>query len=307
MIVGEQSVGVSGTSLYSGDFAADLRAMIGALSKLPFDSERIVEIACSAEQNVALNVQEEDHSTFWLVVADQMSKRGMFSKRAFDHAIQIIDSEQDLKMLKRLGMADKDLTNRKNVLLVLRQQLISSQQEKPSLLRTVRKEPQPFLMTSGEVFVYPTCRGVCINSYCSSKEYMPDWTQDSWGVAIIVDYGRAFDFLAWYRPITTSIVYSDQPVMEQILIAQDLCLRSPGTCSKTHFKRIGMKKIGTLSIDFCRLKQLFPSLQTGDYQAIHDISIANELSIPVAGGKFYASNFRLQNRISSIAEILASA
>ncbi len=305
-------MGVYGTGLYSGDFAADLKATMGALSKLPFDGDRIVEIVCSTEPDVATNLQDADHFVFWLVVADQLCKRGIRSERALRKALQIIDSDQDLNMLKVLGMGDKDLLKRKKVLLELKNELLAAQalhsenadKNGSTKVRTVLKEPQAFLMDRGDVLVYPTCRGVCINSYCKFKEDMPGWVQDSWGVAVIVDLGRAFEFLAWYRPVTTSIVFSERPNIEQVISSKDLLLRNPGTCSKTHFKKMELEKIGNLSIDSGRLSRLFPGLKSGDYQAIHDISIVNELSIPVEGGKLYAKGFRFPHRIAKFKDIL---
>ena len=80
-------MGTWGTRLYSGDFAMDLRSTIGAVARLPFDGDRLVEILCEAEPGAANNSNDEEHTIFWLVVADQFARRanrinaGRFRKR----------------------------------------------------------------------------------------------------------------------------------------------------------------------------------------------------------------------------------
>jgi hypothetical protein len=47
-----------------------LRATVGAVSKLPFDADRLVDIICETERAAAANPDNEGYPTFWLVVAD---------------------------------------------------------------------------------------------------------------------------------------------------------------------------------------------------------------------------------------------
>ena len=63
-------MGVWGAGLYSGDFAMDLRPGARAVTRLPFDGDRLLELACSLEPEAAKNPEDEDHTTFWLVGAD---------------------------------------------------------------------------------------------------------------------------------------------------------------------------------------------------------------------------------------------
>ena len=75
-------MGVWGSSLYSDDFAMDLRSAISAVSRLPYDGDKLVDLLCESEPSAANNPEDEDYSTFWLVVADQFTKRGIASDRA---------------------------------------------------------------------------------------------------------------------------------------------------------------------------------------------------------------------------------
>jgi hypothetical protein len=79
---GRVTMGVWGTGLYSGDFARDLRAAVAAVARLPFDPDKLVDILCTTEPSAANDPAGEDHTTFWLVVADQFAKIGIGCDRA---------------------------------------------------------------------------------------------------------------------------------------------------------------------------------------------------------------------------------
>src|SRR6476659_271008 len=102
-------MGVWDIKLYSGDFAMDLRSTIGAVARLPFDAERLVDIVCETEAGAAKNPLDEDHTSFWLVLADQFAKRGIVSERVRDKALAIIDTDEDVAMLERRGMKPTDV------------------------------------------------------------------------------------------------------------------------------------------------------------------------------------------------------
>jgi hypothetical protein len=55
-------MGTWGAGLYSGDLAMDLRGTIGAVARLPFDSDRLVEILCESEAGAANNPDDEEHT-----------------------------------------------------------------------------------------------------------------------------------------------------------------------------------------------------------------------------------------------------
>ena len=65
-------MGAWGIGLYSGDFARDLKATISAVCRLPLDEESLVEAVCGSEASAAADPADEDHTIFWLVVADQL-------------------------------------------------------------------------------------------------------------------------------------------------------------------------------------------------------------------------------------------
>src|SRR5690348_12203918 len=105
-------MGTWGVGLYSGDFAADLRGTIGAVARLPLDEEQLVEAVVSSEKSVASDPADEDHTVFWLVLADQFEKRGIVSRRVRDKALAIIDDGEDAAKMQALGMKAADLQKR---------------------------------------------------------------------------------------------------------------------------------------------------------------------------------------------------
>src|SRR5262245_4947722 len=207
-------MGAWGAGLYSGDFGTDLRATIGAVLRLPFDADRLVDIVCDVEP-ASTSPASEEHTTFWLILADQFCKRGIVSERVREHALEIIDRGEDLAMMRSLSMNASDLRKRQKVLDDLRARLVAPGVSKP---RTVLREPQPLLMDVGDVIVYPTCHGRCINPYLTPGKQLEvlgqPWTQNDWGAAIVIDCGCAFGFLAWYRPITLVRALAGKPDIE---------------------------------------------------------------------------------------------
>jgi hypothetical protein len=267
-------VGVWGTGLYSSDFAMDLRTTIAAVARLPFDADRIVEILCQVEPSAAVIPDVADHSTFWLVVADQMAKRSMLSAIVRDRAIMIIDRGTDLVIAGKLGMSAAALTKRRKMLLEVRARLVTA---RPAVRpRTVLKKPQPLLMDVGEVFVYPTFNGKCINPYYRSKELdnkhwtkegPAAWRQNGWSAMIIVDRGRAFDFLSWYRPLTLSTAVSDKPDLGALRGKLLWKLSRAGTLLCIAFQASGIGK-GCGFTDRCRkIAACFSKHEGGDIRS----------------------------------------
>jgi len=268
-------MGVWSTGLYSGDFALDLRSTIRAIARLPYDGDRLVDILCDTEAAASANPEDQDHTAFWLVAADQFAKRGVVSERTRRAALQIIDSGSDIAMLEKLGMDQASLRKRRRILEELRPRIAATPAGKP---RSVLKKPQDYVMDVGDVLIYPTCEGHCINPYFASKERDRSWKgQDGWAAAVIVDRGRAFEFLAWYRSLTLASAVKEKPTLSTL--QDDLVWKfdRPGTCSASHFKKMELQKIGNVLVDRDKLVRAFGELHAGTSAAINDVSIANSL------------------------------
>jgi hypothetical protein len=275
-------MGVWGSGLYSGDFALDLRSSIRALARLPYEGDRLVEILAEANPDVAQNREDEEYTTFWLVIADQFAKRSIRSERARENALAIIDSGSDLDMMTKRGMRPQDVKKRRRILEGIRAQLVA-----PTVVNrrgSVLKKPQEFLMDVGDAIVYPTSYGGCINAYFSSEELAKQesegkWKRDGWGAAVIIDRGRAFDFLTWYRPLVITRAMTHKPTLMELRGDVPWKLESAATCPPLHWKKIGLERTGKFSIDESKLHRVFPGMTPGTFAAIEDISICNRLNV----------------------------
>jgi hypothetical protein len=138
-------MGVWGTRLYAGDFAMDLRSTIAAVARLPFETDRLLDILCETEPAAAKDPDNEDHTTFWLIAADLFAKRGIVSDRVRNKALDIIDANRDLTMLERLGMPPADLAKRAKVLKEVRARIIANTGRRPRLSDVRRRKHQSVL------------------------------------------------------------------------------------------------------------------------------------------------------------------
>jgi hypothetical protein len=154
-------------------------------------------------------------------------------------------------------------------------------------------------MDVGDALIYPTCGGNNWNPYTTRRDrlniYGPRggeaWRQDGWGAMVIVDRGRAFGFFAWYRPIVIRGGLTEMPDLTTLGRA-DWQLELPGTCSRSHFRRMMIEKVGTVPVDSGALHSLYPGLKPGDRYAISDISIANRMKVSAVDKRFLQSGAR---------------
>src|ERR1700722_7096016 len=294
-------MGVWGTGLYSGDFAMDLRGAFRAVMRLPFDGEKVLQILCDLERTTANNPADEEHTTFWLVVADQFAKHGIPCAHAQQKALQIIDSDTDIAMLTKLAMDSAGVRKRQTMLSALRKFLTAAPQ--PAKRRSVMKNPQPLLMDVGDVFAYPTSLGRCKYGSLRGIHVVPMWEHDGWNAAVIVGAGRAFDFLAWYRPLTVRSPIREKPDLARLGSAVFWILRGAGTAKTTDLQRLGLEKIGTVSVDSDKLKRSFPTLPPGASAAISNSSIERELSVGSHTGETFISEKALQRMPGGVARL----
>jgi hypothetical protein len=302
-------MGMWGTGLYSGDFALDLRSTIRAVSRLPFDGEKILAIVRSTADGADANEQNEEHSTFWLVVADQLHRRGIPCAEAQEKALAIIRSGSDIAICRALGMSDRDLRKRAANLEEVRERLESPANSRGPTL----KRPQKFVLELGGVYAYPVSSDECINPYSPSVESLNAlhseeyaylrWVQDGWSALAIVDRGHAFDYLAWYRPLVLNAAIAEKPRHPGAL--SGFRIESSATLSATHYRRMRLEPIGQLVLDTEKVAQRF-GVSRGTFAAIQDISISNRLDTTPLTGKPKRSWARepYREQIKSLNELL---
>jgi hypothetical protein len=233
-------MGTWGVGLYAGDDALDLRSSISAVCHLPYGGDQLVELLAELNPE-ASDPAKEGHSTFWLVVADQLHRRGIRSV-ARGRALDIIVSGADLEMLAKLGMTDADLRKRRRMLDELATELRSEPPAKP---RKTLKKPQPLLFGAGDVLAFRIDRrGNCYNPY-QTDPVLANFKPVGWDGTVIVGSGHALEYLAWYAVAPTSVPFKDRPTLEQVMARIQLAKAKVGTLSKSHVARIGLERLGT--------------------------------------------------------------
>ena len=275
-------MGTWDVGLYANDMALDLKAAVGAVIQVPVDGPQLVKLLADAYPQASGDEADEDYTIFWLALADQFHRRGIACGEVVEKAIALIDSGRDLEMQAALGMTPADLRKREKVLRALREHLLQPVPQKP---RKTLKKPQPLLLQTGDVIVFPIDDGGhTFNPYYSEmiwKKHFPGpWEPVDWGAAVIINCGHAFGYLAYYTPlvILDRLNVTEKPTLDS-LRSQTWFLKESGTCSKTHFQRMRLEAIGRISIDPQRLRARFPEMDDGIKAAASDISISNDLTV----------------------------
>jgi hypothetical protein len=241
-------MGAWGPGLYSADFALDLNVAISAVAKLPLEPEQLVEAVCGVKPEAASRAADEDHAICWLVTADQFEKRGIFSRRVRDRALDIIDAGDDAAPMQALGMKPGDISTRAANLAQLRARIAA--QPETTRPRKTLSAPEPYVFDVGAVYAYPTRQG------------------------------RPFDYLTWYYGVTTFEAFAALPEWRHL--ATETRWRAPpvyGDCAAKIFHRLEMREVGVFPIDPERRAHFFPHLVSGEAVAIQDICIFGKLDI----------------------------
>ncbi len=144
------------------------------------------------------------------------------------------------------------------------------------------------------LYTYPVAGTRPINPYFGDRTKQPRrrpdgsvldaWPQDGWGAALIVDRGRAFEYLAWYRALVITAPLEAMPTLSSVTASTAAWrLGSPGTCSAVHSRRIELGRLGRIRLDPVRARARLGTMKPGIYQAVHDISIVGQLATVGAG------------------------
>jgi hypothetical protein len=268
-------MGVWGVSLYGGDFAMDLKSAVAAVARLPLADHEIVEALRSTERAAADHPDDPDHAVFWLVLADQLARRGIYPGEVKERALRIIDEDQDLQQLRSLGAAPGDLRKRQAKLAEIKAALVASA---PKVRKTLAR-PQPLVMAAGEVLAFPTSAGKPINPYFKSKAAIPNWRQDGFGMLAVIETGHVFGYLAWFRVAKLEGARPQQLEIGALWKEPLWALCRPGTCSPLHLRRMELRRLGKVDIDGNAVARLFPDRPSPRTAAIIDKSIANHLQV----------------------------
>ena len=199
-------MGAWGGKLYDSDFACDMRADIAGYMRAPISDE---EVLAKIEQAHGLGHDGEhvDGFDYWLVLADQLERRGMPNPDIFERAIGIIERGEDVRALEKLNAGPKTLAARRKDTAKILGRL---RNPRPAKKRRPVKAPQPFLFEVGEMIVWPTDRGNAFGPFLPDCRFEPD----GWGCAIINGRGRDYDVFPYYIAQALMWRRSDRPRLE---------------------------------------------------------------------------------------------
>jgi hypothetical protein len=267
-------MGAWGAGLYANDAALDVKAMVAAVARLPLAPPDLID-TLTAEWSGADDPADEDHTVFWLVVADQLWKRGLAAEAPFAKAIGFIESGADLDRHRALGMDESDLRRRAAALAELAARLRHPPPAKAS--RTLKK-PQPFVMSPGEVIVFPTAGGRARNPYFKPGTEPHRGEEDGWGAVLVVAADRAFGYLAWYGLAPIVIERANVPRLEEALASPLAANVDAGTCTSLHYARMGLHVVGRIQVAPLAADIAAGLAARGRQTAINDVSIAGVLT-----------------------------
>ncbi len=288
-------MGAWGAGLYSSDMAMDLKSTIGAVARLPFDEPRLVEILRETHREVADDPTDEEHTVFWLVLADQFEKRAIASAEVRVKALAIIADGSDLRVQKELGLSGADLRKRTAVLDDLQRRILAGPEtSKP---RKVLRAPQPYVLEEGGIYIYPTLRGQSINPYMGGRMFdRASWQPDGYGAMLIAERGRAFDYLAWYQPLVAAAGSRSRPNIAGLSREARWVVAEPGTLTAAHYKRMELERLDTIALSKSKVAAVLGERRPIIACAVADISLSNAmtvgLSVPGLKGITAASSTR---------------
>lgn len=246
-------MGAWGEGLYDEDDACDVRDSISTLSKMPANGEEILQILIEQYGPVE-DLQDDGVPSFWMVVADQFSKKGIVSERVRVNALKAMDSGYDIQDLKARGLEDRGLKARLKVHEKLKERIDNP---KPANERRVPKNPPNQIVKEGEVYVFPTMEGKGLNAWFSSWDEA-GFIPDGWGSLIITSTGREYDWFPWatYVPVNTSP--NERATLDDVLNARTLLKDGVAYCipKKIHLKRMEMEKIGEIELNSEAVEEL---------------------------------------------------
>ncbi|MEJ2622166.1 MAG: hypothetical protein P8163_18515 [Candidatus Thiodiazotropha sp.] len=259
-------MGAWGAGIYQNDYAADLKSTISLVVKIPGDNIDLLNVLKEMHPE-SEDSKDEEWTTFWLVVADQFEKRGILCDEITAQANNIITSGEDLRRLQELNMSQGELNKRYKLLEALLNRLKSPSTPKD---RKIPKNPPSFCLDVGDVYAFQTQNGAAVNAWFSSWEEA-GFKPNGWGALIVVDRGRAFDWLPLVAIASTTVDYEVMPTIEDVKNSSLMLhpqTRGAAKCvpKKSHIKRMKMEYLGSLKLNLAKAKNIVS--KWSDTQAI---------------------------------------
>jgi len=227
-------MGAWGTGLYSNDDAADFLSTVRAVLKLPLPPDELVDLLRIEAQDAVA-----DQTTANLIIADQFEKYGVHHPDTFMKAIKILETGQDIEVLRIAESDEKDLRGRAKS----NQKLIHRlRNPRPGRQRKTHKKPQPAVATPGDYICFPIQFGCPRCIYDPTGQ--PDFQPEGWGLVQIHDVGWELGYLNWVQVLPLKWGNKRSPTLQEAVDALVIDGLYFGVLSRRNFKVLGMQIIG---------------------------------------------------------------
>ncbi|WP_136420079.1 hypothetical protein [Herbaspirillum sp. ST 5-3] len=239
-------MGTWGSGIYDDDFAADLRNSVAIVCKVPSGGDRLTEILLQLH---GITSESEDETTFWLVLADQFERRGIECPGVFTTALSIIESGADLSRLKDQDADERFLKKRAVVLEALATRLRAPRPFRP---RSMPRKPPDLVLEVGSVFAFPTMNGFACSPWRLPRD--GPFATNGWGAFVVLDCGRAFDWLPWCALASLTVEPSRKPTIDDAIHANLIFhLQTDGAArcvpKRSDAKTMQLELIGRIALD----------------------------------------------------------
>jgi hypothetical protein len=176
-------MGAWGPGLYQSDTASDLKSKFVRLARLPVSGLELSRRMMDGEAS-ASNPGDEDHTTFWLVLADQFHRYGIEGGDTLARAVGFIDRGDDDRVMAELEMSSRDRAKRRRELEALKAKWLTPN-PKPANRRLL-KAPEPFIVAEGDIWAFPVEDGNPPNTYMPAEYIDRTFKPNGWSAFAIV-------------------------------------------------------------------------------------------------------------------------
>jgi hypothetical protein len=240
-------MGTWGGGLYDDDDAADLKAAVALLAKLPgADGARLLALL----RQDPTNDVDEDGGLFWLVLADQFERKGIAADEVRTRALALMRDGSHLADLKERGGPAGFLKERHKALAELAARLEAPRPLRPPA-KAGKPPVQPFEV--GEIHTFPTMRRSARSHYRDERLSGP-WVPDGFGALVVLAAGRAWDWFPWVALTSLSGPAERPMTLEEALAGRLLHYDPPDGASiycpkPAHVKSMGLSLLGRVALD----------------------------------------------------------
>lgn len=266
-------MGTWGPGLYQNDTAADIRSDFKLWVGMPWTPARLVE-ELAKEYQIPLDgtCDADDHTAFWLVLADQFHAYGLDHGDVFRTARRVIEDGTDIRILRELEMSEADLRRRAKSL----DALTAKWRDPPAKIRKIKPlKQEPLVLAEGDVVAYPAM------NFCARQDpvlaHNPDtyrFEPDAMNVFVVLATEHVFHGMFARYFIAPLLLFGgdDPPALKDTMICFFICethiafrafnpVGGWAEIRKKDLAFIDAQKIGSVDLNHERIAEHFPDLE----------------------------------------------